>query len=274
MPPVRNRRNTQWPRTAITLGDLHPAHRRRKVAARRQSIPQFVEIVGQSLLKLSNRLIIDARRSPIGPYPLVPTLARLNKVLRHRDLTEEYESLRKCGVLYERAARATIAVRGRLHRVLMELFCDFSSTKSFLYSTSGRALIDKYRCNPYRIVRAGRTRFERAMRRRAPRIRQRSLGRLWEDATSSARHQRTREYIDLLELELSQLWEEFLLHEQRKTTLEKRLISLPRRLRQKDPSLPTPTRGVITAKNLARLIGETGPISDFTCAASYERQAA
>ncbi len=169
----------------------------------------------------------------------------------------------KCGVVYERADRALMAVRGRLHRVLMELFCDFSSTKSFLYSTSGRALIDKYRCNPYRIVRAGRTRFERAMRRRAPRIRQRSLDRLWEDATSSARHQRTREYTDRLELKLGQLWEEFLLYEQRKAILEKRLISLLRRVRQKDPGVPTPTPGVISAKNLARLLAETGALSDF-----------
>ena len=206
----------------------------------------------------------DGGKTDLKDPHIINTLARLNKVLRHRDLPEEYQLLRKCGVLYERADRALMAVRGRLHRVLMELFCDFSSTKSFLYSTSGRALIDKYRCNPYRIVRAGRTRFERAMRRRAPRIWQRSLDRLWEDATSSARHQRTPEYIDLLELELCQLWEEFLLYEQRKATLEKHLISLLRRLRQKDPGLPAPTPGVINAKNLARLLAETGPLSDFT----------
>ena len=57
-----------------------------------------------------------------------------------------------------------------------------------------------------RIVRAGRTRFERA-----------SLERLWEDATSSVRHQLTPEYVDLLDL--NQLWAEFLLYEQRTATL-------------------------------------------------------
>jgi transposase len=206
----------------------------------------------------------DAGKTDLKDPHIISTLARLNKVLRHRDLPEEYELLRKCGFLYERADRALMAVRGRMHRVLMELFCDFSFSKEFLYGNSGRALISKYRCNPYRIVRAGRTRFERAMRRRAPRIWQRSIERLWDDATSSARHQLTPAYVDLLEFELSQLWEEFLLYEQRKATLEKRLTSLLRRLRQKDPSLPAPTPGVISAKNLARLIGETGPLSDFT----------
>ena len=206
----------------------------------------------------------DNGKTDLKDPHIMNTLARLNKTLRHRDLPEEYLLLRKCGVLYDRADRATVAVRGRLHRALMELFCDYSFKRNFLYSTSGRALMDKYGCNPYRIVRAGRTRFERAMRRRAPRIRQGSLERLWDDATASVRHQVTRDYADLLEIQVRQLWEEFVLHEHRKATLEKRLISLLRRLRKNDPHLPAPTPGVISAKSLARLIGETGPLGDFT----------
>ena len=206
----------------------------------------------------------DDGKTDLKDPHIINTLAQLNKTLRHRDLPEEYLLLRKCGVLYDQAERATVAVRGRLHRALMDLFCDYSFKRSFLYSTSGRALIDKYGCNPYRIVRAGRTRFERALRRRAPRIQQRSLGRLWEDAAASVRHQVTPDYAELLELQVRQLWEEFVLHEHRKATLEKRLISLLRLLRQKDPNLPAPTPGVISAKNLARLIGETGPLGDFT----------
>ena len=206
----------------------------------------------------------DDGKTDLKDPHIIKTLARLHKTLRHRDLPEEYQLLRKCGVLYDQADRAIVGVRCRLHRALVELFCDYSFGKDFLYSTSGRALMDKYGCNPYRIVRAGRIRFERAVRRRAPRIRQRSLDRLWEDASASARHQLEGEYADLLELQVRQLWEEFLLHEQRKTAIEERLISLLERLRQKDPNIPAPTPGVISAKNLARLIGETGPLSDFT----------
>ena len=178
----------------------------------------------------------DNGKTDIKDPHIISTLAKLNKTLR---------------------------VRGRLHRCLLELFCDYSCAKDFLYSTSGRALVDKYGCSPYRIIRAGRKRFEKAMRRRAPRIRQTTLDRLWENATASARHQLTREYADLLEFQLHQQWEEFLLHEKRKTTLGDRLVELLDRLRQKDPKMPAPTPGVISAKNLARLIGETGPINDF-----------
>lgn len=147
---------------------------------------------------------------------------------------------------------------------MLQIFCDYSFGKDFLYTTSGRALISKYGCNPYHIVRAGKKRFERAMRRRAPRIRQTTLDRLWDNAETSARHEHATEHADLLELQVRQLWEEFLLHEQRKVDLQQRLTSLLQRLRQIDPHVPEPTPGVISAKNLARLIGETGPLGDFT----------
>ena len=206
----------------------------------------------------------DDGKTDLKDPHIINTLARLNKTLRHRELPEEYQLLRTCGSLYDQAERAVVSVRGGLHRSLLQLFCDYSFGKDFLYTTSGRALVNKYGGNSYRIVRAGKVRFERAMRRRAPRIRQPTLDRLWDNAVTSARHQHAAEHADLLELQVRQLWEEFLLHEQRKTDLAERMISLLDRLREKDHKLPEPTPGVISAKNLARLIGETGPLGDFT----------
>ena len=206
----------------------------------------------------------DNGKTDLKDPHIIKTLARLHKTLRHRQLPDEYQLLRTCGVLYDQAERAIVAARGGLHRSLLALYCDYSFGKDFLYTTSGRALVDKYGANPYRIVRAGKARFERAMRRRAPRIRQTTLGRLWDNAVTSARHQHITEHAELLELQVRQLWEEFLLHDKRKAQLAHRLVTLLQRLRQSDPAIPEPTHGVISAKNLARLIGETGPLGDFT----------
>lgn len=205
----------------------------------------------------------DNGKTDLKDPHIIKTLARLHKTLRCRELPEEYQLLRTCGVLYDQAERAIVAVRGGLHRSLLALFCDYSFGKDFLYTVSGRALVDQYGGNPYRIVRAGKTRFERAMRRRAPRIRQTTLDRLWDNAITSARHQHSTEYAELLELQVHQLWEEFCLHNQRRDDLAERLVALLQRLRQLDPAIPEPTPGVINAKNLARLIGETGPLGDF-----------
>ena len=206
----------------------------------------------------------DSGKTDLKDPHIIKTLARINKTLRHRQLPEEYQLLRTCGVLYDQAERAVVSVRGGLHRALLQIFCDYSFGKDFLYTISGRALVDKYGANPYRIVRAGKKRFEHAMRRRAPRIRQTTLDRLWDNAETSARHEHAAEHADLLELQVRQLWEEFLLHEQRKIDLAQRLECLLLQLREIDPKVPEPTPGVISAKNLARLIGETGPLGDFT----------
>jgi hypothetical protein len=37
---------TQRPRSAIRLGDVHPTHRWRQVTARRQPVPEFIEVAG------------------------------------------------------------------------------------------------------------------------------------------------------------------------------------------------------------------------------------
>ena len=64
----------------------------------------------------------DDGKTDLKDPHIIKTLAQLNKTLRHRDLPEEYLLLRKSGVLYDRADRATVAVRGRLHRALMGCF--------------------------------------------------------------------------------------------------------------------------------------------------------
>ena len=101
------------------------------------------------------------------------------------------------------------------------------------------------------------------MRTGATRIRQTTLDCLWDNATTSARHQHSAEHAELLQLQVRQRWEECLLHQKRKADLGDRLVALLERLRQSDPAIPEPTPGVVNAKNLARLIGETGPLSDF-----------
>src|SRR5208282_684795 len=65
------RGNPQRPRLAVTLRYVDPSHRRRKVAARRQSIPELVEVVRKISLKVRNRLTVNASRPLVGSDPLV-----------------------------------------------------------------------------------------------------------------------------------------------------------------------------------------------------------
>jgi transposase len=194
---------------------------------------------------------------------VIRTLGRLDKVITDRMIGEDYMVLRKLGMMYDEGDQANTRLRCRIDRLLVELFCDYSFKKDFLYTPSGIALIEVYGCNPYRIVKAGFTRFSARMKKAAPRIREESLQRLWNDAQSSASTGQPEEYVATLERHLLQLIDDWRWQAQRKENMIRRMIEILRRLREGDPRIPPATFGVISDKNMARLLGETGPLSDF-----------
>jgi hypothetical protein len=67
---VAYRRNTQRPRPTIRLRYVHTPHWRRHVTARRQSIPELIEVIGEPSLKLFNGLPIYSSRSLVGFHML------------------------------------------------------------------------------------------------------------------------------------------------------------------------------------------------------------
>ena len=195
---------------------------------------------------------------------VIRTLGQLNKTIRHRMIDRDYLTLRKLNKVLDELDEARKGIRGRISKLLVELFCDYSFEKDFLYIPSGRAIVDKFGCNPYRIVNAGYSRFSRIIKKAAPRIREATLKRLWEDALSSALNEQPEEYIEVIEIQLKQLMDDSWLHEARSEAIIERMIEILSRLRRKDPNIPQATEGVINDKHIARLLGETGPLGDFT----------
>lgn len=195
---------------------------------------------------------------------VIKTLGKLNKVIRHRIMPEEYMILRKLNSIYDDIDKVIISLRCRIDGLLTELFCDYSFKSGFLYSTSGLALVKHFGANPYRIIKAGFQKFSTCMKKTAPLIRTQSLKRLWRDAQSSVFNDQHEEYIALQELYLSEFLEDWKVQMQRKEKVIEKMIAIVERLREEDPHIPPPTSGVISEKNIARLLGETGPLSDFT----------
>ena len=70
--PVRHGRYPEHANPfASCFGDLHRFHRRREIAARRQAIPDPLQVVAQVLLELCNGLAIDSRRTLVRFHPLI-----------------------------------------------------------------------------------------------------------------------------------------------------------------------------------------------------------
>ncbi len=206
----------------------------------------------------------DTGKTDIKDPRVISTLASLDKVIKHRMIGEDYLMLRKLGKIYDETDVEIVRLKGRLNKLMVELFCDYSFKKDFLYSTSGLALIEKYSCNPYRIVKSGFNRFCKTMKRAAPRIQTMTLKRLFEDAQSSVLNELLPGYIEVLQHRFYQLFQDYLEHDKKKEDIVRKMIEILDRLREKDPNIPSPTSGVISAKNIARLLGETGPIGDFS----------
>jgi transposase len=101
------------------------------------------------------------------------------------------------------------------------------------------------------------------MKKKSPRIRQDTLKRLWNDAVSSTRNEIPSGYVEVLEMYLYELLGDYFQQVDRKEKITKQMLKILACLRETDPLIPPPTPHVISDKNLARLLGETGPLSDF-----------
>ena len=205
----------------------------------------------------------DTNKTDIKDPKVIASLGQLNKVVRHRVLTEDYQMLRKLGRIYHELDTDITALRCKIDRLLIELFCDFSFTKDFLYGKTGAVVIDRFGCNPYRIIETGRETFSTIMKQAVSRIRRDTIERLWHDSESSVLNELPKGYRDVLEDQFRDLITRFRDRECRKEQTVEQMITIFRRLRDDDPRIPPPTAGVISAKYLALLVAETGPLADF-----------
>lgn len=206
----------------------------------------------------------DMNKTDTKDPRVISSLGKLNKTIRYRLLNEEYLMLRKLHKIYDETDVSLTSVRCRINKLLLELFCDYSRKNDFLYSRSGQALLQHYGCSPWRIVADGFHSFCRIMHKTVPRIRKKTLERLWEDACSSVLNELPSGYVTILENKLLEYMEDYHRELQRKQDVARQMEEILHRLREKDPNIPPPTPQVISEKNLARLLAETGPVHDFS----------
>jgi transposase len=215
----------------------------------------------------------DSNKTDQKDPRVINTLGKLNKVIKFRMIGEGYLMLRKLHKIYDECDVAITSHRCRISKLLVELFCDYSFKKDFLYSNSGLALVQQYSCNPYRIVKDGYRVFCRKMKKRAPRIRTSSLKRLWEDAESSSLNNMPAGYVQVLEQYLDDKLDDYHRVLKRKEDIVGQMVSILDTLREDDPLIPPPTPNVISDKNLARFLAETGPLNDFSSSRKLMRYA-
>lgn len=188
-------------------------------------------------------------------------VARLGKTQTDRHLPEPYRRLRRLTRYYDEDEETLTAARQRIQAVIADLFPDYDKSATFTFDSTGEALFDAYKFNPYHI-RAGRARFKNTMRRRVG-AHTSTLEHLFKRATESARYHKTEAEVKLLVERLKALWADYRCLTARRAALRAQIEAIGTRL-VADGELPDldHLKG-ITLFNLTRLVSQTGPLTDF-----------
>lgn len=189
-------------------------------------------------------------------------IARLGKTQTDRHLPERYRRLRRLTRYYDEDEETLTAARQHIQAVIVDLFPDYDKSATFTFDSTGQALMEAYRFNPYHITRAGHSRFKNTMKRRVN-ARFSTLEQLFQRAEESARYQKSDAEIELLVQRLKALWADYKRLTARRERLRDQIEAIGREL-VADGDLPelAHLKG-ITLFNLARLAGQTGPLEDF-----------
>lgn len=190
-------------------------------------------------------------------------VARMGKTQKHRLLPERYRRLRRLTAYYDDDEAVLTATRQRIQALIGELFPDYDKDAQFTFGNTGIALMDAFQYNPHRIVRAGYARFEKAMKRRVRFVRFATLERLWASADASATYRRSDDELALLVGRLTALWGDYERMTERRALMQRQIETLGEELGALGALPKLEHLPGITLFNLARIAGETGPLSDF-----------
>lgn len=226
---------------------------------------------GESVSKYKVMENNEPSKSDIKDPRVILLVGKFGKLIKHRILPEEYELLRNYNRMHDQENEQKIYHKNIMSAEIKNLFCDFSFKNSFLYETTGRALLEHFYANPYRITQTGYTTFYRIMKKKVPYVKRKTLERIWDDAQRSVRLVMPVSMIALLEQRIKQLWQNYLHHEQCLKAIKEQMSGIYQKLLDTGEALPKPEKGFVSQTNLARIIGETGPLPDFNYASQLIR---
>jgi len=218
---------------------------------------------GEAVAKLRVVESNDWGKTDLKDPRAILTVALVGRLLIHRQLEEHYDQLRAWHRLLESAEGQLARAKTELHHELKMLFPDLDLSVAVLFGPTGGALVDRFGANPEGIVRMSFEAFAKTMRGQAKGAKTATLQAIYHQAQASAHQQVSSQVRHIHEQRVRQLREEIELFQRRKKTVAKQMVPLYQTLRSQEPRLPEARRGVISALNVARLVAEIGPLSDF-----------
>jgi transposase len=202
----------------------------------------------------------DTGKSDQKDPRIIHTLTEMGKTLQVRILPELYAHLRELNRIYEVESNTIVTIRNRIHDQLKDLFPDLNEPNEFVFSATGRALHKLFGLNPARIRQCSWREFVAKVRKFVRNASIRKLEAVWAAAESSLLHSVSATVRALQEQRLAELFEDYVRHQTRKQDLRERILEL---YAETEESVKLAGIPRVSDFQKARLIAETGPLSDF-----------
>jgi len=205
----------------------------------------------------------DTGKSDTKDPRTILLLAKWKKTLTDRPLKNEWLLLRELNARYDRLERDSSRCKNRIHKLLVSLFPDLSFKKDWLFdSHAAEAVVELYGLNAAAIIADGRERFTSKLRRRHVGLK--TIGRLWADAQRSLLISSDPAWLELLADDIRALFAELAVLRTRRQATREHMIALVGRLQARGETRLHAHPDLISPFMLARVLAETGPLSDFS----------
>ncbi len=219
---------------------------------------------GESVYKAKVIENNDNSKDDIKDPRVIFMLSKMGKEQTYRILPPEYKALRDLNRLYDVANKYRIEMKTRVHHLLVRLFSEFPMGNDFIYHHSGHMLFEEYGFSPWKIVEDSFDVFSSKMRKRCKGIFRSSLTKLYAAAQYSVLHVVSELELGILEQHFRYLYEDYFRAEKRRNSIRKQIEDIYYDLAQKETKIPIADEKVMQPFYLGRILGETGPLSDFS----------
>jgi transposase len=219
---------------------------------------------GESVSKLRVVRQNDTGKSDELDPVVIHLAATQGKRLQVRHLSAGYAKLRELNVVYDQVCNEASMLKNCIHDALYRIFPDLRLECRQLFSSCGAALVKAFGGDPAMISRLGYQAFSERMKSHVPRLRVSTLKRIFADAQVNSLHFTTTEVRQIQREHLRDAYERWRRLDDRKESIKEQMWQVYRSL----PESTTLQLPGVPDFMMARVIGETGPLSDY---ASHRR---
>lgn len=221
-------------------------------------------VSGEAVAKMRSIESNDPNKNDEKDPGTILAVAKIGKLLAHRLLDEQYAELREHHGVYIAAEEEHARCKTELHHALKAIFPDLNLTRHALFGPGGMRMLHLFHGNPVWIVSAGSyEQFVAKMREDKTRVQSSTLRKIWDAAEASIK-QKIPPIVRMAQsTRICHLAADLANWARRLDAIEQTMVACYRRLKEQDTRIPQRTLGVITEFMAARILAETGPLSDF-----------